>query len=213
MNMKSRTTFLHLWRITAISTTLAFAIQPASATKVTQQVCGRVFLKDGSIIEADGDNRIGTPKKKNGKVTVIENAFTHNSKETRVLEGAEIDSLQIWQRTRTDRVRTLVYIPGRGWGWKIESAGGITLYGYSPDGYYLAGNGGMSTRGKLTLLVVKDGHIYEYENTHKMADDSFRREITAFVADDPALTARIMESRKTKDATLRMLGTYRPSLK
>lgn len=207
MNTNLKT--LHLWRLLALTAILATSLPHAAATKVTQQVCGRLFLKDGSIVETTDSTRLGTPHKKHGKVVVVENAFTHNSREARVIDGADTDSVQIWQRTRTDRIRTLIYLPERGWAWKLESAGDIAVYAYSPDGYYLAGNGGMSTRGKLTMLVVKDGHTYEFEKTGRMANDNLRREVAAFVADDPALATQIMESRKTVDATLRMLGLYR----
>ncbi|MDE5942141.1 MAG: hypothetical protein K2H14_08530 [Muribaculaceae bacterium] len=189
---------------------LATAAPDASATKVVQRVCGRVYLKTGRVIEVSDSNRIGTPHKKNGRLVVIENALTHRAKEIEVFSGAEVDSVQMWQRTRADRVRTIVYHPDYGWCWKIESAGDITVYAFSSDGYFLAGNGGMNARGKLSLLVDKGGTVYEFDKTDKMADDAFRRQVAAFVADDPQLARKIAESRKSRSVTIRMLGGYNP---
>lgn len=182
-------------------------VAPAiSATKVSQQVCGRVYLKGGEVIETTDSSRIGTPAKKHGKLVIVENAFTHRAKESRLIEGTEVDSVQIWQRTRTDRVRTLVYEPDYGWCWQVENANGIRVCGFSPKGYFLAGNGGMSARGELIMLVVKDGRIYEFDKPGKMANDEFRRQVAAFVADNPALAQKILDSRLTRSGTLRLIG-------
>ena len=185
-------------------------VMHADAAKVRQQVCGRIHLKSGKVIEVADSNRIGTPAKKHSRLVIIENAFTKAAKDGDTFEGAEVDSVNIWQRTRTDRVRTLVYEPDYGWCWKLEGAGGVTLCVFSGDGYFLAGNGGMSVRGKSIYLVKKDGKIYEFDKGDKMADDAFRRQIAAFVADDQVLSRMILESRLTRIKTLRMLGSYVP---
>lgn len=189
---------------------LCFGAQQAQAAKVMQQVCGRIHLKSGKVIEVADSNRIGTPAKKHSRLIIIENAFSKAAKDGYTFEGAEVDSVNIWQRTRTDRVRTLVYEPDYGWCWKLEGAGGLTLCVFSGDGYFLAGNGGMSARGKSIYLVKKDGKIYEFYKGDKMADDAFRHQIAAFVADDEALRSKILESRLTRIKTLRMLGLYNP---
>lgn len=189
---------------------LCFGTQQTPAAKVMQQVCGRIHLKSGKVIEVADSNRIGTPAKKHSRLVIIENAFSKAAKDGETFEGAEVDSVNIWQRTRTDRVRTLLYEPDYGWCWKLEGAGGLTLCVFSGDGYFLAGNGGMSARGKSIYLVKKDGKIYEFDKVDKMADDAFRRQIAAFVADDEALRSKILESRLTRIKTLRMLGLYNP---
>lgn len=185
-------------------------VMHADAAKVRQQVCGRIHLKSGKVIEVADSNRIGTPAKKHSRLVIIENAFMKAAKDGDTFEGAEVDSVNIWQRTRTDRVRTLLYEPDYGWCWKLEGAGGLTLCVFSDDGYFLAGNGGMSARGKSIYLVKKDGKIYEFDKGDKMADDAFRRQIAALVADDQVLSRMILESRLTRIKTLRMLGSYVP---
>ena len=189
---------------------LCFGTHQAPAAKVKQQVCGRIHLKSGKVIEVADSDRIGTPAKKHSRLVIIENAFSKAAKDGDTFEGEEVDSVNIWQRTRTDRVRTLLYEPDYGWCWKLEGAGGLTLCVFSGDGYFLAGNGGMSARGKSIYLVKKDGKIYEFDKGDKMADDAFRRQIAAFVADDEALRSKILESRLTRIKTLRMLGLYNP---
>ncbi len=82
---------------------------------------------------------------------------------------------------------------------------------FSPKGYYLAGNGGMSAGNNAVMLVNKNGEIYQFEKTSKMADDTFRRQVASFVADDPQLQQEILGSRATRTVTLRMLGKYHPS--
>ena len=185
-------------------------VMHADAAKVRQQVCGRIHLKSGKVIEVADSKRIGTPAKKHSRLVIIENAFMKAAKDGDTFEGAEVDSVNIWQRTRTDRVRTLLYEPDYGWCWKLEGAGALTLCVFSDDGYFLAGNGGMSARGKSIYLVKKDGKIYEFDKGDKMADDAFRRQIAAFVADDQVLSRMILESRLTRIKTLRMLGSYVP---
>ena len=138
---------------------LCIGVPQAEGAKVMQQVCGRIHLKSGKVIEVADSNRIGTPAKKHSRLVIIENAFSKAAKDGDTFEGAEVDSVNIWQRTRTDRVRTLVYEPDYG---------------------------------------------------DKMADDAFRRQIAAFVADDQVLSRMILESRLTRIKTMRMLGNYVP---
>ena len=164
---------------------LCIGVPQAEGAKVMQQVCGRIHLKSGKVIEVADSNRIGTPAKKHSRLVIIENAFSKAAKDGDTFEGAEVDSVNIWQRTRTDCV-------------------------FSGDGYFLAGNGGMSARGKSIYLVKKDGKIYEFDKGDKMADDAFRRQIAAFVADDQVLSRMILESRLTRIKTMRMLGNYVP---
>lgn len=187
------------------------ALPEAGAAKVAQQLCGRIFLKSGEIIATDDSTRIGTPTKKHGKMVVIENAFTHRAKDARFIEGAETDSVQLWSRTRTDRPRTLVYYPDYGWCWLLEKASGLTVCVFSADGYFISGNGGMSPRKKPEFIVWKNGESYRFDKTDKMADDAFRRQVASFAEGDSKLQKEILNSHAKKDATLRMLGKYRPA--
>jgi hypothetical protein len=197
--------------ISIVIAAFSVAVPHATAAKVAQQLCGRVFLKSGETIATDDSTRIGTPNKKHGKMVIIENAFSHRAKDARFIEGAETDSVQLWSRTRTDRVRTLIYEPDYGWCWLLEKAPGLAVCVFSPKGYYLAGNGGMSAGNNAVMLVNKNGEIYQFEKTSKMADDTFRRQVASFVADDPQLQQEILGSRATRTVTLRMLGKYHPS--
>lgn len=67
-------------------------------------------------------------------------------------------------------------------------------------------------RGKYIMLADKEGVLHKFTKPTKSANDSFRRQVAALVADDQALVQQIMASRYRRDKTLRMLRLYSPSL-
>lgn len=204
--------FCHMNRLVSI---IIFLCAAAAATAVAGppkkgMVCGRVYLSDGRIITADGNDRVTLPSKKRD-IKVVEDAYTHNARVTGTFKGSEIDSLHLWARTKPERVRTERYLDGYGWCWQLDTTPYVTIYAFSPKGYSLAGNGGMASVGKPKILVVIGGKITEFTNTHKMADDKLRHSLALMVADDPALADAILASRHRRDKTIRMLSLYNPA--
>lgn len=188
----------------------AAAVTAVAGPPKKGMVCGRVYLGDGRIITADGDDRVTLPSKRRD-IKVVEAAYSNKARVSATFKGDEVDSLHLWVRTKPERVRTERYLDGYGWCWQLDATPYVAVYAFSPKGYSLAGNGGMASIGKPKILVDMGGKITEFTNTHKMADNKLRRKLALMAADDPALAEAILASRHRRDKTIRMLSLYKPA--
>ncbi|MBD5233242.1 MAG: hypothetical protein HDS65_03585 [Bacteroidales bacterium] len=168
---------------------------------------GRAYLQSGETVIAEGENRIVIPKKKE-KLLINEKAYTHESKIGRKIDPLEIDSVVVWSPSAPERPHTLRFIPDYGWCWQLESGPRISIYAYSPKGYYFGGNGGGWVRGKGRLILVKDGVAYDCGRHDKNINNALRRKLAPLVADDPKLSEYILNVKGRRDKKLRVLSTY-----
>lgn len=171
-------------------------------------VYSEIYSKSGVITNTDSIG-IKLPKK-HEPITLIENVYTKRAKKGRKIEAEEVDSLVAWMRSSPEFRHTFINLSPYGWCWQLERNPLISLYVYSKKGYRIWGNGGAQACGKYILVIVKDGVRTEFKNTHKSANDKFRRELADMVSDDPVLSEMILQSRTRRDKTLRMLSLYNP---
>lgn len=201
----------------AICFVLAF-VMPAicgnlmCAGKTPVGLCGRVYLRSGDTIEAEGDTRIGPPLKSR-KIEIIEHAYTKAGKVDRKIAPEEVDSVVVWPTTAPGRPRTFSFVKDYGWCWELERNPWLTVCCHSPKGYHFAGNGGLWLRGKGYILVIKDGRTYNLGRPDKKISDKARRQAMELVADDTALSAYLSTARGRADKVLRSLGKYHPAKK
>lgn len=202
---------LHGRLITGIlAAILSFTVSgTAYARKIPTALCGKVYLTSGDSIVADGTTRIAPPLK-NKKLEIIENAYTRRSKVGDKLAPEAVDSVVLWVPTAPERTHTLRYVGDYGWCWEIERNPYLTVCCFSPKGYFFAGNGGVWTRGKGVMIVIKDGKTYNFGKSDKKVDGNMRRRLESLVADDADLTAYIRKARGRCDKIVRSLGRYKP---
>lgn len=192
---------------------LSFTVADAAyARKIPTALCGKVYLRSGDSIVADGTTRIAPPVK-NKKLEIIEQAYTRQSKVGDKIAPESVDSVVLWVPTAPERPHTLRYVDDYGWCWEVDGNPWLTVYCFTPKGYFFAGNGGVWTRGKGEMLVVKDGKTYNFGKSDKKVDDSMRRRLESLVADDTELTAYIRNARGRCDKIVRSLGQYHPDNK
>lgn len=148
--------------------------------------------------------------RKEKKLEIIDRAYTRQSNVGNRIVATDVDSLTLWVATAPDRPHRFRFVRDYGWCWLLEHTPYLTVYCFSSGGYHFAGNGGLWLRGKGTLLVVKDGVIYNFGRPDKKADEKFRRQMDSLVADDAELTDYIRKAKGRRDKILRRLSMYKP---
>lgn len=189
-----------------LSTNVAFAKKPPVG------VCGRIYLSSGDSIIAEGETRIGVPVKTK-KLEIIDRAYTKNSKVGRKISPDSVDRVVLWVPSAPERKHTFRFVKDYGWCWQLENGPYVMVYCFASHGYHFAGNGGLWTRGKGTLVVVKDDKKYNFGRPDKKMNNKLRREIEQIIADDPELCASIRRAQGRRDKIVRSLCTYQPELK
>lgn len=186
-----------------------FSHDTSSAKKIYSAECGRVYLQSGDSIVADGDLRVRVPKKCK-RLEIIDNAYTNNNFIKSRIEPEEVDSVVIWSASAPERPHTFRFIKNVGWCFETEITPYISVYCYSPKGYYCSGNGGLWMRGKSKMLVIKDDKIYDFGQPQKRFDKKTIRRLAALVADDPQYLAHLKKLHGRRDKALRSLKMYCP---
>lgn len=172
---------------------------------------GIIYLSADSAISATDTLGVEMPQK-HKPLRIISNPYTGHQKIKEIIATLLINSLVLWNKTAPLLTHTLEYIHPYGWCWLLDRGKRISIYDYSPKGYYIGGNGGMWAIKKSTIIVKKGETFYLFSNPTKLANDKFRRQLATLVADDPVLVEMIMQSSYRRDKTLRMLSLYSPSL-
>lgn len=174
-----------------------------------QLVQGSVSLACGEAILTDGSVRIETPKGRK-PLRVFENAYSSRQRVLHKIEGSKVDSVTIWSVTSPGRAHVLKFIQGYGWCVSLEKGKLIEVLCFSPKGYYIGGNGGISFRKKPQIIIKKGDERFEFGDLSKMADKRFRDRVSEIVADDPDLSCSIMDAESRRDRILRSLSNYSP---
>ena len=181
----------------------------SSAKKIYYAECGRVYLRSGDSIIADGDQRVRVPIKFK-RLEIIDNAYTNSNYIKTRIEPEEVDSVVIWSASAPEHPHTFRFIKKIGWCFETERTPYISVYCYSPKGYFCTGNGGLWMRGKSKMLVIKDDKIYDFGQPHKRCDKKTIRRLETLVDDDPQYLAHLKKFYGRRDKMLRSLRMYRP---
>ncbi|MDE5837693.1 MAG: hypothetical protein K2H39_01430, partial [Paramuribaculum sp.] len=137
--------------------------------------------------------------------------YTARQKVRDKIQPEKIDSVILWNPTAPERSHTFEFIPSYGWCWLLDGGKHISVYAFSPKGYSISGNGGISARKKRDIIVKKGDTTFLFSKTGKFADNKFKQQVAEIVADDPDLVRIIMQSSSRRDKILRTLSLYSPN--
>ena len=199
--------------LTLLCVTTIYAAPAASLIE------GRIYLKNGSIIECTGNDRLQLPKK-SGKLKIFRNAF-QKTKTKELISAVDIDSVICWHTKSPEHLRKLVFEQDPGWMWVYVETPHITACIYSKKGYSIDTNGGMlvrqrsgwfsSSRVAYFLQKHDESEFQNIGSTYRRSKDVFRERIARYIDDDPELAERIRRSNAYRDKTILMLRDYDPT--
>ena len=199
--------------LTLLCVTTIYAAPAASLIE------GRIYLKNGSIIECTGNDRLQLPKK-SGKLKIFRNAF-QKTKTKELISAVDIDSVICWHTKSPEHLRKLVFEQDPGWMWVYVETPHITACIYSKKGYSIDTNGGMLvlqrhgwfSRSRVGCFLQKCGEsgFQNIGSAYRRSKDSFRERIACYIDDDPELAGRIRQSNTYRDKTILMLQEYDPT--
>lgn len=188
----------------------------ASVAGGSDFVHGRIYLKDGRVLEcADGD-RIRLPKR-SGKAIFLKNAYT-DLEEKEKFSAGQIDSIVAWHPATPEHVRKFVPSETPGWLWVYFETPKVCVCIYSEKGYGIGANGGIEvlqwqglifrSRTAYCLRRAEEETFEVIGSANGISSEGFRRKLAEFVGDNPDLAERILESRGRRDKTVMMLEDY-----
>lgn len=192
-------------------------LSTVSAANAASFVIGRIYLKNGSVIECTENDRIKLPKR-SGKTVFLRNAY--RKEEVREsFKTAQIDSIIAWHPATPEHVRKFVPSESIGWLWIYVETPQICVGVYSAKGYGIDTNGGIQViqrnglifRSKTVYCLKKTGET-DFTPVGKVggkANNKFRKKVAAYVSDDPAMADIILNSRTQRDKTALMLMEYK----
>lgn len=180
---------------------------------------GRIYLKNGSVIECVGDDRLQLPKRF-GKLTVLRDAF-RKTKAKEVFQSGEIDSVVCWHAQSPEHIRKFIPAENPGWMWVYLETPHICVCIYSEKGYGIDSNGGIQvwqrqgtfSQSRTAYYLKKTGEkeFLTVGAANRNAKDVFRERIARYVGDDPELAERIRLSSAIRSKTIQLLRDYDPT--
>ena len=190
-----------------------------STAQAASFVQGRIYLKDGRIIECAEKDRIQLPKHAQDVKLLRRAYYKDKSKEIYPFEA--IDSIVCWHVAAPEHLRTFIPAPKIGWMWVYMEAPAIGAYVYSEKGYGIDNNAGIQvlykqrslSRSRTAYYLRKTGEndFYDVGSASRNTKDVFLERIAAYIADDPALAESILQSNsRNRSQIILMLGTYLP---
>lgn len=190
-----------------------------SITQAASLVQGRIYLKDGRIIECAEKDRIDLPKHSQD-VKLLRRAF-YKDKSKEIYRFEEIDSIVCWHAASPQHLRKFIPAPNVGWLWVYMETPYIGAYVYSQKGYGIDNNGGIEvlvklrslSRSRTTYYLRKtgDSEFYDVGSASRNAKNVFRERIAAYISDDPELAETILQSdSKNRSKTILKLNDYNP---
>ena len=198
---------------------LLFLFATTAPLRAAALVEGRIYLKNGSVVECTGDDRLQLPQK-SGKLKIFRDAF-RKTKPKDVLLAGDIDSVICWHAKTPEHVRKLVWASDPGWMWVYVETPHIRACIYSKKGYCVDTNGGMlvrqrsgwfsSSRVAYFLQKHDESEFQNIGSTYRRSKDVFRERIARYIDDDPELAERIRRSNAYRDKTILMLRDYDPT--
>lgn len=198
---------------------LFLCITTVSVAKAASTVQGRIYLKDGRVVECGEKDRIKLPKHAQD-VKLLRRAF-YKDKSKEVYRYEEIDSIVCWHATAPKHPQKFIPAPGVGWLWVYFETPHICVGVFAQKGYGVDSNGGIEvlvkyrslSRSRTAYYLRKTGEteFYDAGSASRRGKDRFRESVAAYVADDPALAEQILQSETSdRSRTILMLEAYRP---
>lgn len=192
-------------------------LSTVSVANAASFVTGRIYLKNGSVIECSVNDRIKLPKR-SGKTVLLRNAY--RKEEVREsFKVDQVDSIIAWHPATQEHVRKFVPSESLGWLWIYFETPQISVGVYSAKGYGIATNGGIRILQKRRLLfhsktafcLKKKGEddFVQVGKVSDKANNKFRKEVAEYVSDDPDMADAILNSKTRRDKTLLMLWNYK----
>lgn len=132
-------------------------LSTVSAANAASFVIGRIYLKNGSVIECTENDRIKLPKR-SGKTVFLRNAY--RKEEVREsFKTAQIDSIIAWHPATPEHVRKFVPSESIGWLWIYVETPQISVGVYSAKGYGIDTNGGIQ-------VIQRNGLIFRSKTVY-----------------------------------------------
>ena len=163
---------------------LPILLAAVASVRGASLVEGRIYLKNGSVIECVGDDRLQLPKRF-GKLTILRDAF-RKTKAKEIFQSGEIDSVVCWHAQSPEHIRKFIQV------WQRQGT-----FSQSRTAYYL------KKTGEKEFLTVGAAN----RNTK----DVFQERIARYVGDDPELAERIRLSSAIRSKTIQLLRDYDPT--
>ncbi len=189
-----------------------------SSLKAASLVCGRIYLKNGAVIECTEKDRIKLPKG-SGDLKLFRKAF-YKDKVKEIYSYEEIDSIICWHAYSPEYLRKFVPSPKSGWLWVYLETPQIGAYVYSKKGYGIDDNGGIEvwvkqrtfsrSRTAYYLRKTDDSEFHDVGSASRNVKNSFRECIAEYISDDPELAKLIRQSNVNRSKTILMLQDYNP---
>lgn len=120
---------------------LPILLAAVASVRGASLVEGRIYLKNGSVIECVGDDRLQLPKRF-GKLTILRDAF-RKTKAKEIFQSGEIDSVVCWHAQSPEHIRKFIPAESPGWMWVYLETPHICVCIYSEKGYGIDSNGGI----------------------------------------------------------------------
>ena len=198
---------------------LPILLAAVASVRGASLVEGRIYLKNGSVIECVGDDRLHLPKRF-GKLTVLRDAF-RKTKAKEVFQSGEIDSVVCWHAQSPEHIRKFIPAENPGWMWVYLETPHICVCIYSEKGYGIDSNGGIQvwqrqgtfSQSRTAYYLKKTGEkeFLTVGAANRNAKDVFRERIARYVGDDPELAERIRLSSAIRSKTIQLLRDYDPT--
>lgn len=205
-----------IFRITVLTLLSMLAFFTAHAASTVQ---GRIYLKDGRVIECGEKDRIRLPKHAQD-VKLLRRAF-YRDKSKELYRFEEIDSIICWHATAPEHPQKFIPAGKVGWLWVYFETPHICVGIFAQKGYGVDSNGGIQvlvkyrslSRSRTAYYLRKAGEteFYDAGSASRRGKDRFRESVAAYVSDDPRLAAEILRSETSnRSKTILMLEAYNP---
>ena len=198
---------------------LPILLAAVASVRGASLVEGRIYLKNGSVIECVGDDRLQLPKRF-GKLTILRDAF-RKTKAKEIFQSGEIDSVVCWHAQSPEHIRKFIPAESPGWMWVYLETPHICVCIYSEKGYGIDSNGGIQvwqrqgtfSQSRTAYYLKKTGEkeFLTVGAANRNTKDVFRERIARYVGDDPELAERIRLSSAIRSKTIQLLRDYDPS--
>ena len=202
--------------ITRIVLLVFTVLTTVTVSNAASFVIGRIYLKNGSVIECTENDRIKLPKR-SGKTVFLRNAYRKEEVRER-FNADQIDSIVAWHPATPEHVRKFVLSESLGWLWVYFETSRISVGIYSAKGYGIDTNGGIQVIQRIGLISSKTAYCLKKKGEADFAavgkasgkaNNKFRKKVAAYVSDDPAMADVILNSRTQRDKTVLMLSEYK----
>ena len=192
---------------------LPILLAAVASVRGASLVEGRIYLKNGSVIECVGDDRLQLPKRF-GKLTILRDAF-RKTKAKEIFQSGEIDSVVCWHAQSPEHIRKFIPAESPGWMWVYLETPHICVCIYSEKGYGIDSNGGIQvwqrqgtfSQSRTAYYLKKTGEkeFLTVGAANRNTKDVFRERIARYVGDDPELAERIRLSSAIRSKTIQLL--------